>query len=143
MSLYQKLLVPTDFSPTAEKALAFAGEMARVFGGEIVLFHVIPRSKPASSIVSSSHFPNLEDEIRKGAMRQMEDLRDAHLPESDCRIDLEMGTPFAAILRAVERENPDLIIIGTRGNTGLKHALMGSTAERVVREARCPVLTVK
>ena len=81
--------------------------------------------------------------MRKAATNRVHSLVERHAGESlPFEEMVEEGTPFAAILRVAVDKDVDLIVMGTRGNTGIKHWL-GSTAERVVRQARCPVLTVR
>lgn len=129
-----RILVPTDFSPCSLHALRHAEEMARRFGAELTLLHV-------SDPLSGSDLPGAgELSGRREIDRALVLLR-----ERDYRVRgvLRRGHPADEIVQAAAAERADLIVIGTHGRTGLKHALMGSVAEGVVRKAPCPVLTVR
>jgi nucleotide-binding universal stress UspA family protein len=136
------ILVPIDFSKTSKKALVYAVRMAEQFGSRIILLNVVePIATPdfACPLV-------VEPEKTASAVRkQLEKVcRDTLLPANMVdRLLVRHGTPFAEITDAARTLNVDLIILTTHGYTGLKHVFMGSTAERVVRHAPCPVLTVR
>jgi len=143
----ETILVPTDFSSDAQQALSTAREWARRFGSRIVLLHAyrvdLPMSTPAlgGGFVLPDRF---YDELRAEATRQVEALaeetsRDGIQAEG---IAVE-ERPVVAILDEARKRSADLIVMGTRGLTGIKHVALGSVAERVVREAPCPVLSVK
>jgi universal stress protein A len=139
----RRILVPLDFSGDSEKALSYAAALARQFGAKISLLHVrptlyyagemgvIPEVIPSSESVEK--FRTHLDEI--GRNRVPEGVVD-HVLVRD-------GTPFDEICSAAREEQSDLIVIATHGYTGLKHVFLGSTAERVVRHAPCPVLIVR
>ena len=137
------ILVPLDFSATSAKALAYAIRMADQFGSKIILLNVI---EPIATPDLAYHPLMLDSaESRAAAQKAVEAAaRKAHLPDSMLkRITIRHGTPFAEIADAARTLRADLIIITTHGYTGLKHVFMGSTAERVVRHAPCPVLVVR
>lgn len=140
----QKVLVPTDFSPVSARVLQYGSDMARAFGASLLVVHVVPPSAyPLINVAGMGHFPNLREEIRKRCEQEMQDLlakTDAGLQPVSCVIE---GVPFTEILELATREKVDLIVMGTHGHTGLKHMVLGSTAERVVRMAACPVLTLR
>ncbi len=144
MAQVRCILVPSDFSAPARKALAHAVEYARTFGARLVLLHVVqPSAYPMRNLASISGFPNLRDELRKAIDADMSELR--HQVPADLNVSTEVreGVPHDQILGAAHEHGCDLIVMSTHGHTGLKHALLGSTAERVVRLSACPVLTIR
>ncbi len=135
-----RILFPTDFSHDAEHAFQYALTFAREFGAELYLLHVIyfPPQTPEYDIgqVIDSLVKNAETSLKKLAERVNE-------PKPVIRLDVQVGVEHAEITKFAEREKIDLIVMGTRGRTGLAHVFLGSVAERVVRHSSCPVLTVK
>jgi len=137
------ILVPIDFSQTSKKALLYAIRMAEQFGSKIILLNVV---EPVASPDFAYHPLMLEtDKIKSAAKSRLEALcREALLsPAMLDRVLVRYGTPFAEITGAARTLKADLIILTTHGHTGLKRVFLGSTAERVVRHAPCPVLTVR
>jgi nucleotide-binding universal stress UspA family protein len=138
------ILVPTDFSADAEAALEHAVEFARLFGARIHLIHAWYIAPQAATPWSYSFPAGLIDDVRRDALGRVEALRDkvaARGIEASCEISGE--PPSLAITAAAERQKADLIVMGTRGLTGVKHVLLGSVAERTLRFAPCPVMVVK
>jgi nucleotide-binding universal stress UspA family protein len=140
-----KILVPTDFSEHAQQALETAVSLAKPFGAAIHLLHVVqlpvvPTLPEAAPVVPVTFW----QELREHAVRNLEKQK-ARLTAAGVRCEIEVieDVPGFAISAAAERAGADLIAMGSRGLTGLKHALLGSVAERTVRTAPCPVLTVK
>jgi len=135
-----RILFPTDFSLDAEHAFQYALTLARAFGAELHLLHVIyfPPQTPEYDIgqVIDSLVKNAEGSLKKLADGVSE-------PKPVIRMDVQVGVEHTEITKFAEREKIDLIVMGTRGRTGLAHVFLGSVAERVVRHAHCPVLTVK
>jgi len=137
------ILVPTDFSKTSMKALVYAMRMADQFGSKIVLLNVV---EPVATPDFAVHPLMLEPEKVKVAAKERLDMvrREANLPPATvAKMLVRFGTPYAEITSAARTLKVDLIILTTHGHTGLKHVFLGSTAERVVRHAPCPVLTVR
>lgn len=137
------ILVPIDFSDTANKALVYAIKMADQFGSKIVLLHVV---EPVATPDLAYHPLMLEtDKVKAIAKGRLDELvRQAKIPAKMLeRTLVRYGSAFAEITSAARTLKIDLIILTTHGYTGLKHVFMGSTAERVVRHAPCPVLTVR
>ncbi len=141
----KKILVPLDFSDSSKKALSYARPFAEQFGAEITLLHVVERAATSESYYFIP--PGLEE----ANVRREQDLRTklCELREQEIGAEIrgdtlvQFGQPCHEIVRVAENEQADLIILSTHGYTGLKHALLGSTAERVVRRAPCPVLVVR
>jgi nucleotide-binding universal stress UspA family protein len=132
----------TDFSATAELALRQAVGLARQRSARLVLAHVI-EPLPAGPYPLPLAMPIEEAEIREQAGARLEAAADA-ASDGTLAIDtyLDMGVPGRTLVDLAERVEADLFVIGTRGLSGLKHLLLGSTAEYVVRRAHCPVLTI-
>lgn len=138
------ILFPTDFSGPAEKALMQAVDYARAFGAKIVLLHVVPPGAyPMRNLATVGGFPNLRDEMKKAVDRDLADLR-AKVP-ADIAVEtvVHEGVPHMEILDCAKERGADLVAMATQGNTGLKHILLGSTTERVVRLSPVPVLTLR
>ncbi len=140
----KKILVPLDFSDFATKALRYAVRFAEQFGATLVLVHVVePVHYPESIIIP----PAMEETNRKRLRLARATLAEFVKQQVSAGIAIEavtrLGQPFAEITAAAKDFDADLIVIATHGHTGLKHLLLGSVAERVVRLAPCPVLTVR
>jgi nucleotide-binding universal stress UspA family protein len=138
-----KILVSTDFSEYARQALPYARNYAEEFGAEVYLVHVI-EPEPFMSDMKDVPLVLTEKQIQQQARNDLEALGVEEFSES-IRVQtlVRQGKPDQEIVAAAKELNVDLIIISTRGRTGLKRALLGSTAEVVVRHAHCPVLVVR
>ncbi len=139
------IIVPTDFSSASLQALSYATEFAKVHEAGILLLHTMePPVYPVVFGVAPVVAPTLESDLLDLCEQNLEKIRAEHI---DAAIKVETvvreGPPFLEIVRCAKERSADLIVIATHGHTGLKHVLLGSTAEKVVREAPCPVLTVR
>lgn len=132
------ILHPTDFSEQAQYALRLANSLARDHRAHLVVLHVAAPPHPAGMLPPGRHPKRYYVAMRK-KLRELQPL-DAAV-ERKQRV--AEGEPAPQILRVAQEIGCDLIIMGTHGRTGLKHLLMGSVAEEVVRKASCPVLTLK
>jgi nucleotide-binding universal stress UspA family protein len=144
MTAFQRILVPVDFSEHSNRAIDVAIDLAKKFDGRIHLIHAYPIHPLLLGPYDIQVPVDFERQFRQAADKQMaacaERVRKAGLPvETACTPD----SPSEAILRSAEKIGADLIVMGTRGLTGLKHVVLGSVAERTLRLAPCPVLTVK
>ena len=138
----RKVLVATDFSATAGAAVAWAVEVARPHGATVRLVHALTLPTPVPGYVVADGL-DFGQELRAAAQARLDQAADELAGGgTPVETDLRMGIPSQAILGAAEEWQPDLLVIGTRGLTGLAHLLLGSTAERVVQKAPCPVLSV-
>ena len=139
------ILAAIDFSDSSDKAFQSALEMAQQFSAHLVLVHVINEPIDLRGFyVPHISFDKLEEEISAGAEKLMEKFCRTHLRNfDDFESRILSGVPFKKIIDAAEEVSADLIVLGTHGRTGLDHVLFGSTAEKVVRLAQCPVLTVR
>lgn len=137
----KNIVVPIDFSKISRKALEYAVPLAKHFGAKITLLHAI---KPLPYPSELAFVPDRESFPIQPLEEQLADLaKHAFEPELLSQIRVTVGEPFDVITNVARELKADLIIITTHGYTGLKHVLMGSTAERVVRYAPCPVLVVR
>ena len=141
-----KLLVPTDFSEDSEQAARYAVELAKRFQAEIHCVHVV--DIPADLLSTSDYYmtgPSKQfiDQIREESKKNLEAFAKKNLEGVGVRTAFLEGSPFVEIIRYAHNQEIDLVVIATHGRTGLKHALFGSVAEKVVRKAPCPVLVVK
>jgi nucleotide-binding universal stress UspA family protein len=146
MSPFKKLLVPVDFSAHSDEALRVACQLAEAFEAPLTLVHVFSAPAypmPGGSVVA---LPGTYAEMVQAAKAQLEKVasnikRDHNAVQVDLRT-LE-GVAFREIVGFARQSGSDLIVMGTHGRSGLKHALLGSVAEKVVRKAPCAVLTVR
>jgi universal stress protein A len=138
------ILVPTDFSAHSSAALDSALELARALSARVVLLHSYFVTPPAVTGEFWVLPPNFMGELRAATCAQLEQLAKRGA-ETGVRCEYRASAEPAvdAILDTAKLLPADLIVIGTHGHTGLKHVVLGSTAERIVRLAPCPVLTVK
>jgi universal stress protein A len=141
------ILVPVDFSKDSLRALAYASNFAKLFDSDLAILHVIEPiyyATGADMYVTSPNVTLLLDEQRRISARQLARL-EADLKKKGRRVRtvLKAGSPAQVIIATAKRARAELIIMATHGRTGLAHMLMGSVAEKVVRGARCPVLTVR
>jgi nucleotide-binding universal stress UspA family protein len=144
MAGFRKILVPVDFSAHSSKALELAIELAKISAGKIHLLHCYQINFATISPYGIVIPESFERELRDAATKQIAIWRD-RVKAKDIEADTEVSPvfPSEAIAITAERIGADLIVMGTRGLSGLKHVMLGSVAERTVRTASCPVLTVK
>ena len=138
----KKIVVPIDFSETSAQALPYAAALAERFGAEITLLHVIePLPLPADSgYVPASTQSADQDTAQTHLLTLSREAFDGDIP---ARTLVRRGQPFQEITDRASSLGADMIVLTTHGYTGLTHVLLGSTAERVVRHADCPVLVVR
>lgn len=141
----QSILVPVDFSAHSKNALKYAIPFARQFKASIELLYVIePTVYPADFSFGQVGFPNVEEEMRKRATKELDRLVQKEISKQvKASRTIRVGRPFYEINQHAKEQGIDLIIIATHGHTGMEHILFGSTAEKVVRGAPCPVLVVR
>jgi nucleotide-binding universal stress UspA family protein len=140
----RRILVPVDFSEPSAKALRYAVSFARQFDARITLLHVCPVPYYPAEFGGFPTIVPVDEPPTKAIKHRLEENARRFIPEPmRGRTLLRTGAAFDEICRAARDVKADLIIIATHGHTGLKHVLLGSTAERVVRHAHCPVLVVR
>lgn len=137
----QRILAATDFSSTAKAGVDWAIELALAHGARIDLVHsLLVPSRATDFVPSPPDFTEALQEAASGRLNEITTLvREKGVEVSS---ELKLGVPSQVILDTAMQLNADLVVIGTRGLSGLRHLLLGSTAERVVQHAHCPVLTV-
>jgi nucleotide-binding universal stress UspA family protein len=138
------ILVPSDFSECSDEAVRYGLELARRFDASIHLLHVVqdPVTQPWAAEGFSVPLFEVVDQWQKQAEERLRAL----VPESErgrATVVSVVATPYAEILDYASAHQVDLIVMGTHGRGGVSHMLLGSIAERIVRRAPCPVLTVR
>ena len=140
----ERILVPLDFSDASRSALRYADSMAKQSGGKLVLFYAL---EPVGTPDFAYHPLMMESKQAEASARLQLDKMCLEEGVPETRISDTIahsgGVAHAQITDMAEKLGVDLIVIATQGNTGLKHVLLGSTTERVVRHAHCPVLVVR
>ena len=163
--MFPTLLVPVDFSSYSTAALRYAVGIAERFASSLIVLHVIPRetttqavaqrlgnlslpffgpwAMPSQPEVSSEATESVVTDLREQAYTALQAFLPPRFTTRPVELRVVVGHPFERIIETAIRESTALIVLGTHGRTGLTHTIMGSVAERVVRLAPCPVLTVK
>jgi nucleotide-binding universal stress UspA family protein len=139
--VFHRIVVPTDFSACAEEAWGLAQRLARAVGAELVLAHVLVETVPYGDTPSTI-------QTHEAARRWVEGALDSWAAKAraaglSVRVALRTGVPHEEIVALATDERADMVVIGTEGRGGVSRALLGSVADRVVRTAPCPVLTVR
>jgi nucleotide-binding universal stress UspA family protein len=139
----KRILVAVDFSACSCKALQYAVSFAKQFSAEIVLLHVVqpPVYSEGAVVAVTAVFD--DSTIREAAAKQLSEWRNEIASGATVKANVRTGIPYHEIVRAAEETNTDLIVIGTQGRSGLARMFIGSTAERVVRHAPCPVMVIR
>ncbi|MHA3775233.1 universal stress protein [Verrucomicrobiota bacterium sgz303538] len=144
LAQFRRILVPTDFSPLSQAALNYAGRFAEQFGAELVLLHCI--YFPVNGLGVEYHIYDtavVADAAMKAAESRMATLIRENVPQQVVtKYEVRTGPPIGEIPEYVSSIDADLVICATHGRTGLKRALLGSTAEGIVRHTPCSVLVV-
>jgi nucleotide-binding universal stress UspA family protein len=141
----KEILCPTDFSTFSTRALRHAATLARQFGARLKVLHVRPLMAAYGSNLSyfAALSPEAEQQLRASAQEQLREFVEP-LKGDPIQIDLEVleGEPWREICAAAEALPADLLVLGTHGRGGFERFILGSVAEKVLRRATCPVLTV-
>ena len=146
MIVLKNVLVPTDFSEPSAAALAYGRDLARAYDARLHVLFVEDDVNTRYAMDSAPVFiPGLQDEIEKAAQTRIADLlTDEDRIQLHARAEVRTSmSPASAIVNYARDLAIDLIVMGTQGRGGMSHVLMGSVAERVVRTAPCPVLTLR
>jgi nucleotide-binding universal stress UspA family protein len=142
----KRILVPTDFSLSSDAAMRYGKTLAETFGASLHVLHVIEEPfvhgwTPEGYIPD---LPNFRQAMEQSAREQLgKVLSTAEREKLQAQVSAKFGNPFVEIVRYAKENGIDLIVMGTHGRGAIAHMLMGSVAERVVRKAPCPVLTVR
>jgi nucleotide-binding universal stress UspA family protein len=139
------ILAPTDFSDFSKQVLKEALALAQTFDAKLLLLHVVePPPYSVEGLGPSSLEVNLLDDLERLANNELAGvLPEAQSTGVEVGRHVVVGTPYRKIVEVAEAERVDLIVMSTHGRTGLSHLVMGSVAERIVRTAPCPVLTMR
>jgi nucleotide-binding universal stress UspA family protein len=142
---WKRVCCPIDFSDASRAAMEVAADLARRNGGTLHLLHAYPipgYTFPDGSVMAS---PAMMQELAEGAQRHLDEWRGEALRLGAPSVEVvkAIGEPAAEIVAFAKEQRADVLVLGTHGRSGLEHALMGSIAERVVRKAPCPVVTVR
>ena len=145
MKTFDKILVAVDFSENSNYAFNYALTLARAFNSRLIIVHTTNNLIDHTGFdVGFFNFEGLEEQIMAGAQGMMEKFCKTGIVDfNNYESFVIAGIPHIEILKKAQDENVDLIVMGTHGRSGVDHVLFGSTAERVLRKAACPVLTVR
>ncbi|MBI5809113.1 MAG: universal stress protein [Ignavibacteriales bacterium] len=142
--MIKNILVPIDFSDYSKNALKYAVEFAKKFSAKLFLIYVVePIIYPADFSMGQVAIPSTDIDIQNRAEEELKKLADEIQTDIQVETIIKTGKPFVEINETAREKDIDLIIIATHGHTGVEHLLFGSTAEKVVRKAPCPVLTLR
>lgn len=141
-----KVLVPTDFSAPSAKAVAYGEELARRFGASLHVLHAV--EEPLAQGWNAYGYPAVLPELRAQVLADAQERLEEAVPQLErdrqaTELVTCLGDPRREIVRFANDRGIDLIVMGTHGRGGMAHLLLGSVAEKVVRTAPCPVLTVR
>ncbi len=139
MLTIRTVIHPTDFSENSDYAFRVACSLARDYGARLVLVHVTPNAVLSGELAA---VPPRPPEVWQTLREELANLR---APDAGVKVEhhLKEGDPATEILRLAQETKADVIVMGTRGRTGLGRVLMGSVAEQILRKAPCLVLTVR
>jgi nucleotide-binding universal stress UspA family protein len=138
---FKRIVVATDFSPASDLAIQYAQALAHRYKASIHVIHVVEEPFPITPELYIHEIPDFRERLVTDARRQLEQA----IAGIDVSVTSEVlvGTVAGRIVEAATAADADLIVVGTHGRGAIGHLLMGSVAERVVRTAPCPVLTVR
>ena len=142
----KKILYPTDFSELSVGAINHAVLLAEKFGAKLHILHVVDQAYQYWMAMGPETVPvgPTPEEMLATAKKQMAGFIAEHVPEKlKATTELVSGRPFMEIIRIARAQKMDLIVIGTHGRGALTQMLLGSVAEKVIRKAPCPVLSVR
>ena len=146
MPTIKKVLFATDFSEASDAALEYATAMAGAFHATLHVLHVLEdlAAHAWTTEVYVAALPGVHEEMERQARERLEQLlTPEQRAEYSAVLVLRSGSPFVEVVRYARDEGMDLIVLGTHGRGAIAHMLLGSVAERVVRKAHCPVVTVR
>lgn len=145
MQQIKKILVPIDFSDYSKSALRYAVDFSKQFNAKLYIIYVVePVIYPADFSMGQISFPSADIDLNERAKVELQELAKAEIGDKlQYEVIIKTGKPFVEINETADELDIDLIIIATHGHTGVEHLLFGSTAEKVVRKAPCPVLSLR
>jgi nucleotide-binding universal stress UspA family protein len=139
------IMVPIDFSVHSKNALKYAVPLAEKFGASLHLVYVVePTIYPADLGFGQVVLPGVEDELREKGADELQSLIEREIGgRVRATSAVRSGNPHQEILREAEEKGVDMIVVATHGHSGVEHMLFGSTADRIVRKSKVPVLTIR
>ncbi|MBA4418164.1 MAG: universal stress protein [Syntrophus sp. (in: bacteria)] len=142
--MFTKILYPVDFSEHTEGIVEYGVAIAKQFGAELHLLHVIPNLNyftPYESFLTPENMVAIERNVESGVDKDLNSI----IEKIDIPVKkvVKTGVIFMEIIDYIKTEKIDLVVMGTHGRSGIEHILIGSVAEKIVRKAPCPVLTIK
>jgi len=142
---FKTILVPIDFSDFSKSALKYAVTFAQQFHSKLILIYVMePVIYPPDFSMGQIALPAVNFEMDQRAKEELDKLAESEIGSLvHVETVLKTGKPFVEIIETAKQMDADLIIISTHGHSGVEHILFGSTADKVVRKAPCPVLTLR
>ena len=143
MSHYKRLLVTTDYSERALVGLEEAAKLASDLGTEVVLAYVVQNRLPPMMLGAGLHWQEMVEKHEATAMEALKECAEAHLPGLDTETVVRVGDPSEAILQLIEEKEVDLLVMASHGYGLVGQIVLGSTTERVLKRATCPVLVVR
>ena len=152
MVVLKRVLYPTDFSEVSEKALDYVLLLKKAGAEEVVLLHVVEGKEVEAILGAAPWFGKSREEMRKEVERRIKEDREnvlndiaSRLEKEGCRVKkiVAFGNPVKEILRVEEEEDVSIIVMGSHGRTNIMEMLIGSVSEKVVRNAKRPVLVVR
>lgn len=141
----KKILCPIDFSEYSYDALEYAKNIAMTYGAKLYVLHIIYEPAEFTGFyVPHISFDKIRSDIETGAKKLMNDLKETKLKDfKNVELLIIFGVPADEIVNFAKDKEIDLIVIGSQGKRGIEKVVFGSTAEKVVRKADCPVLVTK
>ncbi|MBU0509649.1 universal stress protein [bacterium] len=145
---FKKILCPIDFSEPSHEALKVASELAMKFEAELTVIHAIPdipkATPPDPAIEATETYLQYQRELERDSQRLLSDAVHRFTShELKVREIIESGDAALIVAKIAEEEDADLVVLSTHGRTGWRRFVFGSVAERIVRHAQCPVLTIQ
>ncbi len=136
------ILAPLDFSDPSIKSLDAAVDLAKTYQGKVLVAYVAEPAPFAPDLTTPAD--GYEKKITEQASKRLEEICQSHIADGvETSYKICFGHPYEEITKLADTEKVDLIVMATHGHSGIRHMLLGSTTEKVVRTANCPVLTMK
>ncbi|MEE9543293.1 MAG: universal stress protein [Thermodesulfobacteriota bacterium] len=141
---FKNIILTTDFSDASTDAFSYALSMARNYNAKLTILHVVDTSTDASGFyLPHISFKNLDKEMKSSAMAMLEKNYKRRLnAHKKYEFVVLSGNPHKEIIKYTDKTGADLVVMGTYGHSGIDRLVFGSTTERVLREAKCPVLAI-
>jgi nucleotide-binding universal stress UspA family protein len=140
----KRILAPSDFSDCSRISLRYALSLARQHSAALDILHVVPSPVYGLGEYGLPDYAPLQKQLEEGSLRELREILAQEIPQGiPASALIRTGSAPQEIVEVAKSQGTDLIVISTHGHSGLKHVLLGSTAERVVRHASCPVLVVR